>query len=277
MWVTFSLPRISTRPLVSVVFPVAESPTTPRMIGRAMLRSPLSVSSKRGTLLPEPIFYIVCVTKSRAAAAALTSASAHAQQRREPQQRDDQRGQRGAAAHLAYEVGLPRREVAAVVAVARGADRWRRRPSSPSGAAARAYWRTICGPTVPGSRSTSCIPGGASTAENETAKPSANSAPASCMAPGVAPIHGAERDEHERDAGDDEPRPPAPPALPGVPRRGQHERHREQRQQQRRGQPRAAPQRRRTRAARGAARARTAAATSRRRTAARPRPPAAGS
>src|SRR3954464_10212109 len=43
MWVTASLPRGATRPFVIVVFPLAESPTTPRMMGRAMCASILVV------------------------------------------------------------------------------------------------------------------------------------------------------------------------------------------------------------------------------------------
>jgi len=35
------MPMISTRPVVIVVFPVAESPTTPTMIGRGVRSSPL--------------------------------------------------------------------------------------------------------------------------------------------------------------------------------------------------------------------------------------------
>src|SRR5919206_375947 len=47
MCVTASLPRIATRPFVIVVFPLAESPTTPRMMGRAMSCLPTSSSKSR--------------------------------------------------------------------------------------------------------------------------------------------------------------------------------------------------------------------------------------
>src|ERR1044071_5841833 len=118
MWVTFSLPRISTSPFVRVVFPVAESPTTPRMIGRAMCAVlPWSVSSKRATLAFPRI--PACAGVAGSAVAQLSpKRRTDAQPRADPQHGQEQRRWRGVRAELTHGVRLPRREVAAVVAIA---------------------------------------------------------------------------------------------------------------------------------------------------------------
>jgi hypothetical protein len=49
--VTFSSPRISTSPFEIVVLPAAESPTTPRMMGRA-IQLLLGVAAEKLTIAP---------------------------------------------------------------------------------------------------------------------------------------------------------------------------------------------------------------------------------
>src|SRR3954471_11489808 len=121
MWVTLSLPRISTSPFVRVVFPVAESPTTPRMIGRAMCCSPLVRVAEARNLSAKSRFGRVSVTKLSGATQLRQQPAGGAHQRRERRQRERERRQHRVAADLAHEVGLPQREVAPIVAVARAA------------------------------------------------------------------------------------------------------------------------------------------------------------
>ena len=257
-----------------VVLPVAESPTTPRMMGRAMCSSPyLSRRRGREDSARRQCRRVGAGPAQRAGNRPRHIAAAPASNASVPSSASAIR----CAPSLANDARLPQREVAAVVVVARAGSPIAASNELRVSSGSSRTWRTICGPSVPGWRSRSCAPAGASTAGSDITKPSANSAAAMRIRARVLADPRAERDEQHRDARDHEPRAPAPAAHPRAPRRGEHERRREQRREQHGARPPPAPQGRRARTARARSRARTGRSTSPARTAARARPRAAAS
>ena len=183
-----------------VVLPVAESPTTPRMMGRAMCSSPdLSRRRGRGKIAPARQRRPAGSLRRRGALTAAAARPATARRATRSfrgfpaESRSTRAGARCPPARARDSGGSRRRE---------RSGRPRRGAELRVSCGSSRTWRTICGPSALGSRSSSWAPAGATTAGSDSSEAEREQRGGDPHPGDVVADPRRERDEQDGDAGD---------------------------------------------------------------------------